>query len=356
MRHGRRWLPLTAGALLALGGGAWLVARLSRPDYAAVDADALRDEIATLTSSRDSLRALAVARIDADPLLRRRPDGDVAVALPAPFVQGLVQDIIAGWFHEVELHFGNLRVAKAGEVRARLGIFGRRQVGRYALRLHLDDVRGRLEPGPPVLRFADDTIGLAVPVRLMGGEGRGTIAFDWDSRGVANAVCGDLAAERRIEGTVRPADYVARGRLRLLTRGDTVLVDPAFPALSLRLFVQPSRRSVAMLQALLESKGRLCDVALEKAQVEQRLLELVGRGFTVRVPQRFFRPVRLPFAIDTAVSLPDRAVRLTVSPAATVVSPAGIWLGARVDVARASAPAEPGGTAGPAGPARGTPP
>jgi hypothetical protein len=322
------------GALALAGGGLLWLSWSYRPVYDREDPVRLRAEVAALTVTRDSVRDLVFAAAEASPLLQQRPDADLMVALPAAFVEALVRDIITGWFHEVELHLRNLRVAKAGEVRARIGILGRRRVGTYDLRLRLDDVRGRLEPGAPTLRFTGDRIGMVVPVRLASGSGTGVIAFEWDSRGMANAVCGDLAAERRIEGTVRPQEYVARGRLTVQATDSAVLIDPAFPDLAIRLRVVPSARSVRMLEELLATKGGLCGIAIGRANVEQRILDLVDRGFTVKVPQRFFRPVQLPIAIESDLTLPDRAVRLSVTPAAARITPLAVWLGANVAIER----------------------
>lgn len=322
--------------LVALSVGsivAWLTWRY-RPPAARVDATVLRAEVTSLRAAHQMLQRALVDAQNRSDILDRRPTGDVVIALPTEFVSNLVRDVVTGWFHEVDLHLRDIRVKKAGTVKAKLGVLGRRTVGDYAVRLHLLDVQGRLSPEAPTLTFGGDSIGIVMPVRLVGGSGTGRLAFDWDSRGLANAVCGDLAAEHRIEGTVMPQRYVARGRLHLSASEGGVMADPEFPGLSMRLLVRPSAKSVQAMEALLQSKGPLCDMATTKGNVETKIMELVGRGFVVKIPQKFFRAVRLPISLQRDVPLLSRQVAITATPDTLVITPQAVWLSANVAVRR----------------------
>lgn len=300
-----------------------------------VDRAVLATEIQHLREQRDAMQAELEVAEQYSALLDRRPEGDVLIALPTPFMQRMVTGVIVGWFDKVDLHLTNLRVRKAGDVKARLSILGRRRVGSYALQLDVADLRGTLEPGAPTLTFGGDTVGIVLPVRLAHGEGRGRLAFDWDSRGLADAVCGDLSTAEQISGTVLPADYVARGRLRMSASEGGVLIDPDFPGLQLRLRIKPSAGSIKALERTLSEKGKLCDMALEKANVEERILALVGRGFPVKIPQKFFRAVRLPISIEGTVPLAARRVDVRATPDTLVITPQALWLAASIQVHRA---------------------
>jgi hypothetical protein len=96
------------------------------------------------------------------------------------------------------------------------------------------------------------------------------------------------------------------------------------------LFVDPSARSVAALDSLLKSRGGLCGFAIDKSKASERIQALVGRGFNVKIPQRFFRPIRLPIAVETAVPLKDRRLALQVTPRQLTVQPSTIWIAADV--------------------------
>lgn len=296
------------------------------------DPVALERDILALRAVRDTLQERVLRAEAQKELLERRPDGDVLLALPTPFVDALTQEIVGGWFREVDIHLRNITVRKAGDVRAKLGIFGRRNVGSYTLRLDLQDVRGRLAAGKPRLALAGDRVDIVLPVRLVGGAGRGVAAFEWDSKGLANGVCRDLAIKEPIDGAVEPGNYEARGFLRVAANDDGLMIEPRFPGLAMRLRVRPSKTSVARLQGLIESRGRLCRLAVDKANVEERILALLERGFEVKIPQRFFRPVRVPVAIEGTVPVAGTSLVLSASPDRVVVTPTAIWLSAQLTI------------------------
>jgi hypothetical protein len=321
--------------LVVVPGGmiGWLFLRY-RPRAEREDPAAVQREIASLTQLRDSLRLQVFDAAGTSDLLDRRPAGDIVIALPTPFVATVVQQVVTGWFHDVDLRLPRMRVRKDGEIHARLGIFGRRTVGEYDLDVTLDGVHGRLQPGAPVLTFGGDTIGVVVPVRIAAGTGVARVTASWKSKGLAGPVCGDMSATHDVTGRVRANDYVARGRIRLSSTEGAVLADPDFPELAIRLFIDPSRESVAALDSLLDSRGGLCGFAIGKSRASERIQGLVGRGFRVKIPQRYFRPIRLPVSLETAVPVADQSVGLTVAPSTLSVTSATVWIAASVTADR----------------------
>lgn len=327
----RRRLLLSALAVVAVLTLVYAVVALRyRPRSEREDPATVEREIAQLTVVRDSLRTRVYEAALSSDLLDGQPDGDVLIGLPTPFVDGVVRNVVTGWFDDVELRLPQMNLRKTGEVRAKLGIFGRRRVGEYTLRVRLDDVRGRLQPGVPDLTFGGDVIGIAVPVRVAGGTGIAHVRAEWESRGVAGPVCGDMSVERDVTGQVMARTYMARGRIVLSAVDGTILADPDFPGLAIRLFIEPSDRSVAALDSLLESRGGLCGFAIGKSRANERILALVGRGFNVKIPQRFFRPIRLPIAVETALPLENRQLALQVTPRQLIVQPSTVWISANV--------------------------
>jgi len=314
-----------------------------RPKAEREDPATVERQIMQLTTQRDSLRALVYDAALSSDLLDGQPEGDVLIGLPTPFVEAVVRSVVTGWFHEVDIRLPRINLKKSGEVKARLGIFGRRRVGEYTLAIRLDDVRGRLQPDVPTLTFGGDVITIAVPVRVAGGTGIARIKADWESRGLAGPICGDMSVERDVTGQVRARTYVARGRIVLSAVDGAVLADPDFPGLAIRLFVDPSARSVAALDSMLAARGGLCGFAIDKSNASERMQALVGRGFNVKIPQRFFRPIRLPIAVETAVPLENRQLALQVTPRKLSVHPSTVWiaanvsLGARLDSSTAAA-------------------
>lgn len=312
------------------------VAMRFRPQADREDPRTVEREIVRLTQLRDSLRAEVSAASLASDLLDGRPAGDIVIGLPTPFVNAVVGNISAGWFNNVELRLPRMRVRKTGQVKARIGILGRRTVGEYALDIEMRQVRGRLQPDTPVLGFGGDSITIALPVRVVDGSGVARISADWESRGLAGPVCGAMRAQHDVTGVVRARTYMARGRIVLSAVGGTVVADPDFPALAIRLFVDPSARSVAALDSLLATRGGLCGWAIRKSEASRRLQELVQRGFRVTIPQRFFRPVVLPVSVGTSLPVQGaRGVALQVTPSGIAVTASTVWLAATVSAGTA---------------------
>ena len=244
-----------------------------------------------------------------------------------------VKDIVAAWFTDVNVTMHGIQLHKVDDVRAPLGVLGRRRVGSYDMNITFDEILGRMTAGAPSVQLGGDDVRIAVPVRVNGGTVKATIAIDWDSKGLANAVCGDLAATHAVTGTVRVSEHIAIGHLALSAREGAVLVDPEFPDLAIRIFPEADSVSVAVLDGLLAAKGGLCGIAVQKVRVSDLLVARVARGFLIRIPQTFFRPVRLPIAVERQLPAGGRALTLVVSPRDLVVTRAAVWLAADVRIA-----------------------
>lgn len=117
--------------LLLLGIGAfaaWLDWRFQAP-AAAADVAQLRRELVTLRADHAALGRTLIDAQGRSDLLGDQPSGDVVIALPTAFVAGVVTDVVTGWFDEVDVHLRDIRLQKAGTVRARVGLLGRRTLG-----------------------------------------------------------------------------------------------------------------------------------------------------------------------------------------------------------------------------------
>ena len=107
---------------------------------------------------------------------------------------------------------------------------------------------------------------------------------------------------------------------------------PTSPPWHFRIYVDPSDRSVAALDSLLDSRGGLCGYAVDRSDASARIQAMVARGFRVKIPQKFFRPVTLPVAVQTAVTVADSSVSLTVVPNQLSVTASTVWIGAQVSL------------------------
>ena len=328
MKRWRTFVGVLTLIALAVGLAAWQFRVLSpRPLAADVAAD-----VAKLTIERDALRARLWAASDTSGPVAGHPQGDVLLGVPTSFVRSIINDAVTGWFNEVDLHIVNVVIHTQDSVNATIGPFGEHQVGYYTLAIHLNDVRGRLMPGLPALTFGGDAVKIALPV-MAEGKGSARLTFTWISRGLARPVCGNLSAVRTVAGRVRPDTAVLRGLVRLSAKEGTLEADPHFPNLALTLRIVPTPASIAALDSVIHSRGGLCGVFIRRAHAFKQVVDLVQDGFVVHIPQRFFRPLRLPMAVETSVPVQGHALRLTVRPNALVITPGMIWLGTAVAVA-----------------------
>ncbi len=326
-----RWRSLAGVVtLLALGIGitAWRFRLLSpRPLAAQVAAD-----IAMLTIERDALRARLWFSSETRGPFAGHPQGDVLIGVPTSFVRSIINDAATGWFNEIDLHIVNVVIHTQDSVFATIGPFGEHKVGWYTLAMHLDDIRGRIMPGLPQLTFGGDAIKIALPV-MAEGKGSATLHFTWTSKGVARPVCGNLKAVRTVSGRLRPDTAVVRGLVRLSAKEGALEADPHFPNLAIKMRIVPSPASVAAIDTVIHSPGGLCGVFVRRAHAFTQVIDIVQNGFIVHIPQRFFRPLRLPVAVETSVPVQGNALRLAVRPSGLVINPSMIWLGAAVTAA-----------------------
>jgi hypothetical protein len=153
------------------------------------------------------------------------------------------------------------------------------------------------------VRYEGGQVGLDLPVQIARGEGRATLRFRWDSKGVVGAVCGDFAVRIPVRGTVVPRTYPVRGRFAMDIDGESLVATPSFPDLEINLKIEPAHESWETLDRVLRQRGFQCRAALAKADVPRLVRRLLDRGFEVKVPLRILRPLRFPAGLQREVTL-----------------------------------------------------
>lgn len=290
--------------------------------------------VAALTAERDrlqeDLRRAVIA--GGEPSLARAPVAGLMIGLPTSFTSSILDQAVTGLFGETTLTLENLRARRTGVVEAEV-LFAKRTLGTYALDVRIERVRGILKPGRPTLAYGADEVGVELPVRLAEGEGSADLRFRWDSTGfAASLVCGDVDVTRRITFTVAPQDYEVRGSFGVSGAGDILELTPRFPELAMRIVAEPTEQAWSVVDAVIRDRPRGCEIALDKADVREKLAGMLGRGFDVKVPQSIFKPIRLPLGASRTVELPGLTLTLRVKPAGVLVADDRIWYGADVSV------------------------
>lgn len=289
-------------------------------------------ELEALRQERNVLEQRLLALTEADTSLTQAPRASLLIGVPTSVTQKLVEDAVSGLLAEVRLTLRDLKVHKADVVKAKTAL-GTLTLGDYQLDVRVHEVQAVLKPGAPQMRFGGPKLGLVLPVELASGSGRATLRVQWDGRSVAGAVCGDLDLKRVLKGGVAPLRAEIRGEFQLSAEGDTVVATPHFRDIPLKLRIEPAPESWKLLDELIEAQRAVCRAALKKADVGQKLRDLVARGFPVTLPGTLLRPIRLPAGVRQDVDLAGRGrVTLTVKPFGLVAVPERFWYGGDVTV------------------------
>jgi hypothetical protein len=291
--------------------------------------------LAALRAERDvlqrRLRDIVIAQ--GEKSLADAPKAGIMIGIPTGFTASILEQVVTGLFGETTLNLKDVRVHHEGEVKAKL-LIAKRRVGTYVLDVKIHRVQGILKPGKPALAFGRNQVHVVLPVRLAGGQGDAEIRFQWDSKGIAaSAVCGDVDVTRPVSGGVVPEDYSVRGSFAIAATGTAIELRPRFPDLAVRIFVDPSEQAWGVVDGVVKDQRKGCEIVLTKADLKEKLGAMLGRGFNVKVPQKIFKPVRLPAGIRQSLELQGVELSLHVKPTGILVAQDRLWYGADVSLA-----------------------
>jgi len=293
-----------------------------------------------------------------DPVMAEalRTPGDIVIAVRSEFARAVIRQVARSYFDRVVVDLRDLQVFRQGDIRRQTPV-GRLRVGEWAVDMRVHRVQGVLRAGDPEVEFrGGERVHLAFPVHLEQGQGRATLDFAYDSKGLANLVCKDFQAEQTVQGDVIPEEYPVEGAFTLHTAPRTLTAKPTFPdEFRVKLDLDPG--SWAAVRARLQQEDRLgrCGLALDTDKALADLRGLAGRGFDVRLPSQLFRTIALPAQAAQEVLVDGHPVAVRVSQNAVALGPTAVWYSARVEAelpaglrnlqARSSTPRTPSWTA-----------
>ena len=285
---------------------------------------------------QDRIRKAVVSRGEKSVL--DAPRGGLMIGIPTSFTRSIVEQVVTGLFGETTLTLRNLKVHKEGDVKAKM-LIRKKRLGAYVLDVDIHEVQGILRPEKPTLNFASNRVDLVLPVHLAEGTGNADLHFKWDSKAFsANVVCGDIDITRAVNGGVIPQDYRVEGRFGIASKGNAILLTPEFPDLAVRIFVDPSEQAWAVVDEVVKAQRKGCEIALNKVDIKAKLGEILGRGFNVKIPQKIFKPIRLPAGVSQSLEVQGIRLALHVKPTGVLVANDRIWYGADVRLSRGAAP------------------
>jgi hypothetical protein len=296
-------------------------------------------ELEALNAERESLRLRfeEVFRAKGDQGFAEAPKAGLLIGIPTSFTRSIVEELVTGMLGDVTLTLRNVKAHHEGEVKVK-GIFKKKTIGLYALQINLSEIVGHLKPGKPVLTFGGNRIGIVLPVNVPEARATATLHFKWDGKGFAGLVCGDMELTRDVAGRVVPTTYVVRGRFDLSQREGALVVDPEFGEVRINVRARPTDETWAVVEKILDEKGGACGLALDKVDVRKILERIVeGKGFNVKLPDKLFRPIRLPAGVQQSLEIQGVRLDVRVQGSALSISPTRFWYGADISTQRPGA-------------------
>lgn len=307
-------------------------------------APANAQELPTVTDTRLRIEGLKAERarlqeelrsfLTDDAKLVDAPKGAVLIGVPAALVEAIVSEALTGPLRHVRLTLKDVvKVERTDIIRAKTFV-GMMTLGHYALTVNVKEVAAVMKPLTPKLTFGGDRIAIDLPVNVVAGAVKANLHFKWDGRKLAGVVCGDLTSEHDLRATVPPVTARLRGRFDLEARGEKLIVKPVIAPIDLAFKVEPQQRTWDFIDELIESKNAVCEAALRKAAVGQKVKDLVARGFKVKVPNNWLHPMTLPASFRDTVDLKGATARLVITSVGVSITKTRIWYGADLAVRR----------------------
>jgi hypothetical protein len=291
--------------------------------------DEVRQRIEAFKAERGRLQEELRGALPEDARLVGAPEGGVLIGLPSRLVEGIVSEALSGPLRNVRLLLTDVvTVERSDVIRTRRLLGG--TLGKYDLFVNVQQVEAIMKPGKPKLVFGANRIAIELPVRVESGTVKAKIVFKWDGRRLAGVVCGDLNSEHDLRATIPPLELSARGRFEVEAMGDQFVVRPVLLPLDMSFNVEPPQKTWDFLDDLIESKNVVCEAAIRKAEVGQKVKDLVARGFKFALPTDWVRSIRLPASFRNSFDVKGTSAGLAVIPKGVSITKTRIWYGAEV--------------------------
>ena len=116
----------------------------------------------------------------------------------------------------------------------------------------------------------------------------------------------------------------------MAVQGPALLLNPDFPELAVRLFVEPTDEAWKVVDEVIAEQRAGCRKVLEKIDIKKILGKILGKGFNIKIPPRVLRAVRLPAGLQQSLSVQGVKLNLGVQATDLRVAEDRLWYGANV--------------------------
>jgi hypothetical protein len=257
----------------------------------------VEEELATLRARVDSLAA-------ADPMWNAvvEEDRDLVAVVPASILRTLTARVSRRYLRGVRIDFApELTEDIDQQIRARL-LGARVGVGRVRGQVHIDRLSGALTVrGAPQVRLVPpNEMVVDVPVQLVRGSGRIRLDVEWDPALLVGALCRSFSFEEVLVGEVKPMRHELTTRIRFAVYDSVIAGRPRVDRDRISLSTDLTDASWSKVQEALEQQDRFsrCGIAMDPKSVMEKLYAVGRRGIKIRLPERIFKPFRVPVVLD----------------------------------------------------------
>ncbi len=252
----------------------------------------------------------------------------------------MVREAARLYLDRVVLDLGDLEASTQGEIE-RKTLFGRMTVGRWRVEVVVQRLEVRLRALTPRLQVVrPDELRLQVPVQAMAAPGRVALHFAWNSASLAKLVCRSFDVTRELDGRTLPQEHTIGATIRITARPGSITVAPLVADEVVRLKVDLSPQSWAVVEQALRSQDSLmkCGLLLDPAKAFQHLRQLASDGIKVHLPRAMFRTLRFPAAIQRTAQIDERPITVAVRTRSFEATPRLMWSRAAVGIESARPP------------------
>jgi hypothetical protein len=251
----------------------------------------------------------------------------VVLAIRSGLIEELAGNVARRYLDRVTVDLSEIEAHDSGDLRKRT-FLGRIKLGEWRVSIDVGSLKGRLRAGSPLVRVrAPDLIDVELPVDVQETEGDATLAFGWDSAGLANVVCKDFELTREIRGRVLAQRHLVSGALRIDNTGESLTLTPVFPDRRVQLKVDLTASSWDVVESALRSQDTFgkCGTLMDPDEGIVRLKELAARGIKVKLPDAIFRKVSFPTHLHKSVKVSQRTVALRLTAESLRIERATVW-------------------------------
>jgi hypothetical protein len=259
--------------------------------------------------------------------------GDLILAVRSSLVQTVLRRAASIYLDQVLLNLSALEAKAGGDIRHKT-LLGKVRIGDWRLEMMVEALEVRLKAKTPRLRvMGPNELNLQLPVEAMEAPGRLALRFVWNSASVANLVCRDFELVRQLEGRTLRQEHTIGGTFRLSAGPGTVRVEPVFPDDVIRMQVDLSPASWAVVDEALRSQDSLgkCGLLIDPEKVLGHLKALASEGFKVRLPRVMFRGLRLPGMLERTARIDGRPVAVAFRTRGFEATSRAMWSRAAIE-------------------------